>query len=74
MECANTRSFQLGEVRGALVVFCAGAMLAIKDKMDQVSKRLGRALGGQPILGYHSFGEQGTFPNEISSHGNLMFR
>ena len=60
-------------MRGALVTFCGGAMLAIKDEMNGVSKKLGRALGGAPYLGFHSFGEQGTLPNGVLVHGNLMF-
>ena len=67
-------SFQVSEMRGALVVFCGGAMLAIKDQIDGVSKKLGRALGGSPYLGFHTFGEQGTLKNGVLAHGNLMFR
>mmetsp|Transcript_96385 Transcript_96385/g.274722 ORF Transcript_96385/g.274722 Transcript_96385/m.274722 type:complete len:346 (-) Transcript_96385:762-1799(-) len=66
-------SFSINEVKGALVIYCGGCMLAIKDEMDIPCHNLSRALGGAPFLGHHTFGEQGSFPNKTSAHGNLMF-
>ena len=62
------------ELRGALVVFCAGAMMYVgKDGMNAACGKLDTALGGTNYLGIHTFGEQGPFPDETNKHGNLMF-
>ena len=62
------------ELRGALVVFCAGAMLYCgTDGVDVACGKLDQALGGVNYLGIHTFGEQGPFPDGSVRHGNLMF-
>ena len=62
------------ELRGALVVFCAGAMMYVeKDGMNAACGKLDAALGGANYLGIHTFGEQGPFPDGTNKHGNLMF-
>ena len=62
------------ELRGALVVFCAGAMMYLeKNGMDIACGKLDQALGGVSYLGIHTFGEQGPFPDGTNKHGNLMF-
>ena len=62
------------ELRGALVVFCAGAMMYVeKDGMNAACGKLDAALGGINYLGIHTFGEQGPFPDGTNKHGNLMF-
>jgi len=62
------------EIRGALVVFCAGAMMYVgKDGMNIACSKVDQALGGANYLGIHAFGEQGTFPDGANKHGNLMF-
>ena len=62
------------ELRGALVVFCAGAMMYVeKNGMDIACGKLDQALGGAGYLGIHTFGEQGPFPDGTNKHGNLMF-
>lgn len=65
--------FSLQELRGTLVIFCAGAMMFASDSMDQACAKLNTALGGTPFLGMHTFGEQGQFPDGTARHGNLMF-
>lgn len=57
---------------GALVVYCAGCMLAIQNTMDAVAEEMTRALGGRPFLGMFTFGEQGCFVGGDNYHGNLM--
>ena len=57
---------------GALVVYCAGCMLAIQDNMDAVADEMTQALGGRPFLGMFTFGEQGCFVGGDNYHGNLM--
>lgn len=60
------------EISGALVIFCGGCMLAIRDRMDEVAAEVDRALGGAPSLGIFTFGEQGSVLGERNRHGNLM--
>lgn len=60
------------DVAGALVVFCAGCMLAVKPHMDEVVRGLRSALGDAPFLGVFTFGEQGFLAGGENRHGNLM--
>lgn len=65
---------QLGTrpVAGALLVYCGGCMLAIRERMDEVVASVAESLGGAPFLGVFSFGEQGETLDGDSAHGNLM--
>jgi len=65
---------QLGSepAAGALMVYCGGCMLAIRDRMDEVAAGVADSLGGIPFLGVFSFGEQGEMLDGDSAHGNLM--
>lgn len=60
------------EVAGALVIFCAGCMLTVRDRLEQVVDGLRDGLGGAPFLGSFTFGEQGCFVGGENRHGNLM--
>ncbi|MEL7174413.1 MAG: FIST C-terminal domain-containing protein, partial [Pseudomonadota bacterium] len=60
------------DIAGALVIFCGGCMLAVRDRMDEVAAEVDRALGGAPSLGIFTFGEQGAVLGESNRHGNLM--
>lgn len=60
------------DVVGALVVYCAGCMLAVRPRMGDVAVALREALGGAPLLGGFTFGEQGRFLGGGNRHGNLM--
>lgn len=44
---------------GALVIYCAGCMLAVQDEMQAVDSRSRDAIGGQPFLVLYTFGGQG---------------
>jgi hypothetical protein len=57
---------------GALVIYCAGCMLTVRGRMDEVSAAVRSALGGRPFLGCFTFGEQGCLPGGNNRHGNLM--
>ncbi|WP_420863133.1 FIST signal transduction protein [Algirhabdus cladophorae] len=57
---------------GALVIYCAGCMLSITDRMDEVAAGIDQSLDGAPFLGVFTFGEQGYALNQENSHGNLM--
>jgi hypothetical protein len=61
-----------GEIAGALVVYCGGCMLSVRDRMDEVQSGINTALGGVPWLGVFTFGEQGQPVGGKSKHGNLM--
>ena len=57
---------------GALVVYCGGCMLAVRDRMDEVRAGIVEALGDVPWIGVFTFGEQGRPVADRSRHGNLM--
>lgn len=61
-----------GEIAGALVVYCAGCMLAVKDQMDDVLAEINDVLADKPWLGIFTFGEQGVPAGKYAKHGNLM--
>lgn len=60
------------DVAGALMVYCAGCMLTVQDRLDEVVESFRQALPGVPFLGTFTFGEQGCFLNGENRHGNLM--
>ncbi|MBN1874625.1 MAG: FIST C-terminal domain-containing protein [Anaerolineae bacterium] len=60
------------QIAGALVIYCAGCMLAVTDRMQEVAKQFYEALAGQPFLGLFTFGEQGRALLGENSHANLM--
>lgn len=62
----------LKRIRGALIIYCAGCMLTIQSRMEEVVLSLKKALGEVPFLGAFTFGEQGCFPGGENRHGNLM--
>jgi hypothetical protein len=59
-------------IAGALVIYCAGCMLGIQPRMQEVVESLRGALGERPFLGTFTFGEQGCFVGGENRHGNLM--
>ncbi len=65
-------NWQTGQVAGALIVYCAGCMLGIRERMNEVSHGIDMSLGGAPFSGLFTFGEQGCFIDGASRHGNLM--
>ncbi|MDY6990774.1 MAG: FIST N-terminal domain-containing protein [Thermodesulfobacteriota bacterium] len=64
--------FGAGEVKAALVLFCAGCMLAVQDRMQESVAALNAALDGAPFLCAFTLGEQGCFIGGENRHGNLM--
>lgn len=57
---------------GALVIYCAGCMLTIRERMPDVARSVSEGLSGAPFLGAFTFGEQGCFVGGQNRHGNLM--
>jgi hypothetical protein len=63
---------QVKEITGAFIVYCAGCMLTVGDKMNEVVKGIKENIPGIPFMGVFTFGEQGCFKNGENHHGNLM--
>ena len=59
-------------IAGALVIYCAGCMLTVQERMPEVAEGLRTVLGDKPFLGSFTFGEQGCFIGGSNHHGNLM--
>lgn len=64
--------FNADEVTGSFVLYCAGCMLAIQDRMTEPVKTLCTSLHGSPFLGAFTLGEQGCLLGGENKHGNLM--
>lgn len=64
----------LEDVSGALIVYCAGCMLAVngENKMNEVAADIKETLGTVPFMGVFTFGEQGSMLGKTNVHGNLM--
>jgi hypothetical protein len=60
------------DVKGALMIYCGGCMLTVRDQLDQVAAGVNDVLGGAPFLGAFTFGEQGAIVGAGNRHGNLM--
>jgi len=56
---------------GGVLVYCAGCMLAVDERMPEVTHEVARSFGGMPFLGCFTFGEQGRIVDR-NVHGNLM--
>jgi hypothetical protein len=69
---AAVNASELRDIRGALVIYCAGCMLGVYDNMTEVAAGVREALAGAPFLGAFTFGEQGCFMCGANRHGNLM--
>ena len=59
-------------IAGALVIYCGGCMLGVRDRLGTVSAGVNDALGGAPYLGVFTFGEQAPVIDGMNRHGNLM--
>ena len=57
---------------GAIIVYCAGCMLAVKENLDEVQQAIRAELGNIPFVVTFTFGEQGCFIDGSNRHGNLM--
>lgn len=58
--------------QAAIVIFCAGCMLAIPDDIKRVHHGIRQTLANVPFIGGYTFGEQGRFADGVNRHGNLM--
>jgi hypothetical protein len=60
------------EAAGMILVFCAGCMLTVQERLDEVRRSLHAALPGVPFIAAFTFGEQGPTLACDNRHGNLM--
>ncbi len=60
------------QVAGMILVFCAGCMLTVKERLDEVRRSLNLALPDVPFIAAFTFGEQGPALACQNRHGNLM--
>lgn len=60
------------EVRGALLVYCAGSMLTIQEQTSDMLAGLRAVTGGAPCVSGFFYGEQGCAVPGRADHGNLM--
>ncbi len=71
-DALSSGGMDAGRISGALAIYCAGCMLAVRSEMDKVVSSINEVLDGQPFLGAFTFGEQGCFLTGQNQHGNLM--
>ena len=72
VEAAKNENILNVPLMGGINIFCAGSMVLIKDKMDEVCRSLCIAYDGKPFICPFTYGEQGRLINEENVHGNLM--
>jgi hypothetical protein len=59
-------------IKGALMIYCGGCMLTVRDAMPDVVTGVDAALDQAPFVGAFTFGEQGRLVGAGNRHGNLM--
>lgn len=72
VEAAKNENLFSAPLEGGINIFCAGSMVLVKDRMDEVCHFLRNSYQEKPFIGPFTFGEQGRFINEENVHGNLM--
>lgn len=70
-EATSLLSGGADRLAGGLVIYCAGCMLAVGDRMPDVTSEICRGFPNVPFLGCFTFGEQGSLMDR-NMHGNLM--
>jgi hypothetical protein len=60
------------ELKGVLLIYCAGCMLAIDPATGAMVEALKGVTGSAPLAGSFNFGEQGCHVAGKPEHGNLM--
>ncbi|PSU34679.1 FIST signal transduction protein [Photobacterium lutimaris] len=57
---------------GGITIYCAGCMLRVQHRMDEVAQNVKSAMQTAPFVAPFTFGEQGQFVGGENAHGNLM--
>lgn len=60
------------DVAGALIVYCGGCMMTLRDRIEDVTASIRGDLSDVPFLATFTFGEQGPIVGAGNRHGNLM--
>jgi len=60
------------DVSSALFIYCAGTMLAVQDRINEIIPIINKVIGNVPYIGAFTFGEQGNIKGYGNFHGNLM--
>ncbi len=68
----ETGHMQDKPISGALMIYCGGCMLTVRDHLSDVVSGVNEALDGAPFVGAFTFGEQGPMLRAGNRHGNLM--
>lgn len=63
---------QPDQVAGMILVFCAGCMLTVQHRLDEIRQSLNATLPHIPFIAAFTFGEQGPALANRNVHGNLM--
>jgi hypothetical protein len=69
---AQSGQLSADTIAGSLMVYCGGCMLAVQDRLSEVSDGVCNALPDVPFMGIYTFGEQGMPTGGRNRHGNLM--
>ncbi|MEM2637577.1 MAG: FIST N-terminal domain-containing protein [Candidatus Korarchaeota archaeon] len=69
--CLKNMKSTPDKVDFGILIYCAGTMLPVKDKLGKSIKETLQKISG-PIIGAFTFGEQGHIPKIGNFHGNLM--
>jgi hypothetical protein len=68
----DSREIPARDIRGIIFVFCAGCMLAVHARIDEVRQSIADNFPGVPFIVAFTFGEQGSVLPGFNRHGNLM--
>lgn len=60
------------EPAGVLLVYCAGCMFTVAERLTVMLAQVRERFPALPIAGIYTFGEQGRFLDGHNRHGNLM--
>ena len=64
---------EMARVQGALAIYCGGCALHIGEDISTVGANISALIGGKPVMGMCTYGEQGVTPRGKNTHGNLMY-
>ncbi|MFO0559197.1 MAG: FIST N-terminal domain-containing protein [Polyangiales bacterium] len=70
----RARAGNSNSIRGAVLIYCGGCVMAIGDRTTDVARLYRAQVGSAPFVGAATFGEVGCLPGAAVSnrHGNLM--
>lgn len=72
LSACHAREINPADIAGMILVFCAGCMLTVRPRIDEIRASLVKGLPDVPFITAFTFGEQGPVLTGINQHGNLM--